>query len=299
MRFHRTRLPMTLASLGFAVLIGCGGGEGGGEGGGTPTPSPSEPSFEELVHLFDYDQEAPIDLHYVTTTTQADAEVHQVYYPSPKGGTVTAYLVVPLQDGPYAGVVFLHWNQGNRGEFLWEAVELARRGVASLSLDAPWETPDPPAMTQDDMYIREVVDARRAVDVLTSRPDVDVARLGYVGHSNGAIFGAVLAGVERRIRAYVLMTGYARPSVYYPDNLAPSPRLDAIHYIGHAAPSALLFQFGTMDPNISEAVAMEFYDAASEPKFIAWYDTGHGLNEQARVDRADWLAAQLALEPAR
>ena len=62
---------------------------------------------------------------------------------------------------------------------------------------------------------------------------------------------------------------------------------------------ALLFQFGTMDPNISEAVAMEFYDAASEPKFIAWYDTGHGLNEQARVDRADWLAAQLALEPAR
>ena len=288
---------MTVASLGIALLVGCGGGEQGA----TSTSTPSEPSFGELVRLFDYDQEAPIDPQYGATTTEASAEVHDVHYPSPKGGTVTAYLVVPLQEGPYAGVVFLHWNQGNRSEFLDEAVQLARRGVASLLLDAPWECPDFAGLAPDDMYLRQVVDARRAVDVLASRPDVDVARLGYVGHSNGAIWGGVLAGVERRIRAYVLMAGYARPSVYYrgQTNAVPSPRLDAIHYIGHAAPAALFFQFGTRDFSISEAAAMEFYDAASEPKFIGWYDIGHGLNEQARLDRADWLATQLALEPAR
>ena len=298
MNSQRSRLPMTFASLGFALFVGCGGNEQGA----TSPSTPSEPSFEELVRLFDYDQEAPIDLEYVATRTEAGAEVHDVSYSSPKGGTVTAHLVLPLQDGPYAGVVFLHWGQGDRSQFLDEAVQLARRGVASLLFDAPWNCPDFAGLAPNDMYIRQVVDARRAVDVLASRPDVDVARLGYVGHSNGAIWGGVLAGVERRIRAYVLMAGYARPSVYYrgQTNAVPSPRLDAIHYIGHAAPAALLFQFGTLDSNIPEAAAMEFYDTASEPKFIQWYDTGHAFsNEQARLDRAVWLATQLALHPAR
>jgi dienelactone hydrolase len=288
---RRFRLPMVTAGLGLSLLAACGGG-GGPE---PPAPASAEPSFEELVRLFDYDQGAPLDLEYVATTTEPGAEIHDIRYPSPKGGTVSAYLVMPLQDGPYAGLVFLHWSEGDRSEFLDEAVGLAPRGVASVLFDAPWKCPGYVEMAPDDLYIRQVVDARRAVDVLAARPDVDVTRLGYVGHSNGAIWGGVLAGVERRIRAYVLMTGYARPSVYYRPYPVPVPssRLDAIHYIGHAAPATLLFQFGALDSNVPDTAAGEFYAAASQPKLIRWYDAGHALNEQARLDRADWLGSGL------
>jgi hypothetical protein len=43
--------------------------------------------------------------------------------------------------------------------------------------------------------------------------------------------------------------------------------------------------------------SMEFYDAASEPKIIKWYDADHYLNEEARKDRIVWLKQQLGLNP--
>jgi len=55
--------------------------------------------------------------------------------------------------------------------------------------------------------VQTVIDLRRAVDVVLSRPGVDPKRIGFVGHSFGATWGGVLAGVEKRIKAYVLMAG--------------------------------------------------------------------------------------------
>ena len=78
----------------------------------------------------------------------------------------------------------------------------------------------------------------------------------------------------------------------------PTSRLDPIHYIGHVSPAALFFQFAMTDAYISEDAAWEYYNAGSEPKFIEWYDCGHDLNEQARLDRTEWLAQQLSLGPA-
>jgi hypothetical protein len=48
---------------------------------------------------------------------------------------------------------------------------------------------------------------RRAIDFVPSRPEVDPRRLGYVGHSFGAMFGGILAGVESRVAGFALMAG--------------------------------------------------------------------------------------------
>ena len=58
-----------------------------------------------------------------------------------------------------------------------------------------------------DLYIQEVQDLRRAVDLLQSLPYVDGKRLGFVGFSGGARMGAILAGHEPRIRASDLIGG--------------------------------------------------------------------------------------------
>ena len=73
--------------------------------------------------------------------------------------------------------------------------------------------------------------------------------------------------------------------------------VDAIHFIGHAAPAALLFQFARRDQFISEQEALRYWSAASEPREIRWYDTDHFFNDQARQDRLAWLGERLGLSP--
>jgi hypothetical protein len=65
---------------------------------------------------------------------------------------------------------------------------------------------------------------------------------------------------------------------------------DAVRYIGHAAPHPLFFQFARHEQWFGEAAMKRYYEAASEPKSVRWYSTGHDLNDiQVLVDRTKWL----------
>jgi dienelactone hydrolase len=228
---------------------------------------------------------------------------------------VTAYLVAPPGEGMFAGLIYAHPGDGDRGYFLDEAVAMAPAGVVSLLVDAPWVRPEPwrydlnytPANDRD-VYIQHILDLRRGIDVLVTHGDVDPERLGFVGYSAGAHAGGVLAGVETRLAAYVLMAGLPTHSDRVPRRIssvwsnaeltaymeAIRP-LDAVHYIGYAAPAALYFQSARQDEIITVEDTIRFYDAASEPKELVWYDAGHRLNEQAHRDRTRWLMEQLGL----
>jgi dienelactone hydrolase len=273
--------------------------------------------------MFDYDQQAPLDVAVASTDQRGGVTVQDITYASPKGGRVPAYLVAPEGPGPFAGLIFVHWGQGNREEFVEEAIALAPMGMVSLCLDAPHTRPDAlksptyrPEEAPQEAEIQLLVDARRAVDLLIARPNIDPRRLGYVGHSYGATYGGVLAGVEHRIKAFVLMAGYvsltnsyrttSHPLIAEARARTPPERwdhylrllepLDAIHYIGHAAPSALFFQFARQDEFITEQEALRYEQEASAPKLTAWYDCGHGFNDEARQDRARWLSQELGLD---
>ena len=63
---------------------------------------------------------------------------------------------------------------------------------------------------------------------------------------------------------------------------------DACHYIGQAAPAQLFFQFARHDSFISVQDAEHYFQLASSPKQIAWY-------EDCNLDRARFLCAQLGL----
>src|SRR6185503_12661500 len=90
-------------------------------------------------------------------------------------------------------------------------------GAVSVLIDYPWSRPEPYRRRQGrgmkeaekdrDSWIQAVVDLRRAFDLLEARKDVDRTRLGYVGHSYGAQWGAVLSAVDKRMKATVLMGG--------------------------------------------------------------------------------------------
>src|SRR6266576_4858881 len=172
-------------------------------------------SINELRRMFDYDQKLPLDIKEVGFRDSDGVRIHDINYASPKFGLVTAYLVEPSVKGKYAGIVFGHWNPGNRTEFLPEAILYARAGVVSLLIDNPCVRPAPlrrcePGEKQEavrDNYAATVIDLRRGIDLLQARSDVDPNRIAYVGHSTGAQWGAILSAIDKRVKAAVLMGG--------------------------------------------------------------------------------------------
>jgi dienelactone hydrolase len=281
--------------------------------------------IDELRQMFDYQRNAPLDVKENGVEQKNGVRIHDVSYASPKGGRVSAYLVVPSRKGRFAGVIFMHSRPGSRKTFLDEALTLARLGAVSLLIDAPFSRVGEskrefdPTVTKPkddrDIYIQTVVDLRRGVDLLVSRSDVDRKRIGFVGHSYGAHTGAVLAGVEKRIKAYVIMAGApslteflrtgTHPAIVKTrDSLTKEQQdnyfstlgtVDPINYIGYVAPSALFFQFGKTDGYPSEESAKVYSEKASNPKLVKFYDAGHALNDEARRERAEWLQKQIKL----
>lgn len=264
--------------------------------------------------MFDYDRTLPLEVAERGVEHKHGVSIHDVSYASPGHGGVKAYWVAPPEDGPFAGLIFVHPGPGDRTNFLDEAVRLAKQGAASLLVEAPWAQGEAWGKTmgepEHDRYehTRTVIDLRRAVDLVSTRPEVDAKRIGYVGHSFGALFGGVLAGVEKRIKAYVLMAGVGSFTDVMVANL-PSlqgqaleeyssvlARIDPLHYIGHAAPSALFFQFGRQDDFFGREKFLAYAEAGSEPKQVKWYDADHySLNEAGREDRMEWLRTELDL----
>jgi pimeloyl-ACP methyl ester carboxylesterase len=289
------------------------------------TPTSEAYDIEKGRHLFDYDVQAPLGVEEASTERRGEIQVVDLSYASSMGGRVPAYLILPPGAGKHPAVLFLHPGQGSRSTFLDEAVGLAKdRGFVSLTISAPFLRPENqgkrggnpwhPEVSRKEQ-IQTIVDLRRGFDLLVSRPEVDAKRLAYVGHSLGATVGGTLAGIEKRPIAFVLMAGY--PSLThgtahgrdqgslafqelltpeqqkaYVDALAPT---DALHYVGHAAPAKLLFQFAKRDEFITPWDAAAYVQAASDPKEVKWYDTDHDFNEEARRDRGEWLGRALLL----
>jgi dienelactone hydrolase len=164
--------------------------------------------------VFAYDVTKPLHLKVGNTELVGGVSVTEISYDSPKGGRVPGYMVVPPGKDRFAGIVYMHWGQGNKGEFLSEAIEITHHGAIGIMIDAPYWRPEVPLPqpknkyeAEPDGYIQMVIDLRRAVDVLVARKDVDPNRIGYVGHSLGATWGVPLAAVEKRIQVFVLMDG--------------------------------------------------------------------------------------------
>jgi dienelactone hydrolase len=283
-------------------------------------------SINELRHMFDYEQKAPLDVREVDVINRKGVRIYDITYASPKSGRVTAYLVTPAKSGRFPAVVFGHWSYGTRTEFLPEAMMYARAGVVSLLVDdlgarpAPWRRNAPftqPEAVREN-FIQSVVDLRRGIDVMQARSDVDPNRIAYVGHSSGAHWGAILAAVDRRLKTVVLMAGVPAEATILMESDDPefvdlrqsTPKeqldnyltmigpLDAIKYVAHAAPTPILFQFARFEQYFNEKAMQRYAGAASEPKRVLWYDTGHGLNDvQPLIDRANWLRRYIAMSP--
>jgi dienelactone hydrolase len=278
----------------------------------------------DLLRHFDYDQLTPLNIKQLGLARRERADVYDITYDSLKGGVVPAYLVVPKSRGPFAGVIWGHWywdnsSMRNRKEFLEEAVVLAQAGVVSLLTDGPVARPghekikEPFDERNAAEFFQQVMDMRRGVDLLLARKDVDRKRIAFVGHSYNAGVGALLSGVDRRFKAFVLMSGVISNEVIrqikeYQDfrKRSGAEKVDAYNekyswldqgkYASHAAPAVVFLQFASQEAFLTPERARQQAAVVSEPKRFKLYDAPHALNAEARGDRIAFLTEQLKLK---
>jgi cephalosporin-C deacetylase-like acetyl esterase len=232
---------------------------------------------------------------------------------NPVHGRVRAYFVMPSSQPPYAGIVYFHWlgqPNGDRNEFLDEAVEMADHSVFSILIQGYFPWTEPPVSGEKDrqQVIDQTIDLRRAVDILLMQPGIESGRIAFVGHDYGAMFGSIMAGVDKRMKAFVLVTGmgnfgdwslkyWKKPSEGGAENYRNSlAAVDPIGYIPNVKPAPVFFQFANNDIYITHETALQFYNAAGEPKLVKWYDTEHEMMiPEVRKDRVEWVKKQLGI----
>lgn len=270
--------------------------------------------FDAQAALFRYDAAGDLKVEAAGFEKQGAASVHDIRFTPVAGAEpVKAYVVVPEGKGPFAGVLWVHWlgepATTNRTEFLKEAVDLAPKGIVSLLVEGMWSAPDwygKRVPEQDyENSIRQVIALRRAMDLLVSRPDVDKARIGYVGHDYGGMYGMIANGVDRRARTYVYIAVvpslddwafFARQPASKAAYLRQNAPLELTDYLRQVENASTLFQFANKDVYVSRADTQVVMGAASAPKERRFYDADHGMAvPQAVADRDAWLLKELGL----
>lgn len=232
---------------------------------------------------------------------------------TPFGYRRTAELLSPQTEDVHAAILYVHWYEpgspdSNRSQFQEEAKEMAQHGAVSLLVETMWSDLDffLKRMQAEDMQnsVEEVANLRRTMDLLLSQPNIDPTRFAFVGHDFGGMYGVLAGSLDQRPTHYVIMAATPRfPDWYlYAPKLEGEEReafvrqfapLDPITHIANLSPAPVLFQFGTEDPHVPRDRAEEFFSAATEPKDVRWYESGHGLNDDATRDRKDWLKEKL------
>jgi dienelactone hydrolase len=248
-----------------------------------------------------------------------------IRYESEPGLPVEGYLLRPPDPGrDRAGVVVCHSTvdytirqpaglEGPSDKHI--ALHLARRGyVAFCPRCFLWQYAEPKrlATAVDWLHRRHpgvtgmakmLYDARRALDLLASQPDVHRDRLGAIGHSLGAKEVLYLAAFDSRVRATVSSEGGIGMS--YSNWDAPWYLGDAIHRKGFdldhgqvlalAAPRAFLLIGGDSADGAASwpyvAAVRPVWSLTGAPEAVGLFNhhQGHALPDSARVRAYAWL----------
>ena len=184
----------------------------------------------------------------------------------------------------------------------------AKAGFAVLSLDPQYlgerARPDR-KMYSTDIFtgiqaIRQtVLDYRRGLDFLETRPEINQDAIVYLGGSMGGILGIVIVGEDKRIDAAVITVAGGSWMGMVRNTIDPAAKeikkfrvengltwdemqrffdpVDPINYVGAISPRPLLMINGKHDIVVSPRTTKNLWRRAGEPKEIWWLNYGHGL----------------------
>ena len=280
--------------------------------------------------LFAYEAAAPLDVRSTSDRANGGVRVVELTYATPKGGRVPATLVVPASAERAPAVVFQHGavprpgGTSRRRPRTWPG-RGSRRSSSTLFNRPPFRSWLTFQLRDRAAYVQNVVDLRRAIDLLAARQEIDADRIALAGFSYGGVLAGIVAGIDPRLAAVVVMSGpgritdvLRREGATWVESAPRSRRaarraqltrylahmraVDAVPYVGTRAP--MYFQFGRQDA-MPRAWFAAYLSAAPVGKRASWYPAGHTLCDCATRDRKAWLlrdwasSREAAAAPAR
>lgn len=269
-------------------------------------------------HFYDYDSQAafPVTSEPFATPFARGKGFHalRITFPSPVvtpypvDNTVTGFLFLPDTPGPHPVMLVEHeWLPTTLKTEFEQSQSLAQNGIAAFLIIQPFSYNRRPQPRLPDVELlsgnvpqmvgalrQAVLDARRALDYLSGRPDIDPQRMGVTGISLGGVLAPLIAGVDRRAKVLVTIVGGTDVSDVIWDSFITSGLHPALLYHGvtfdslkrDMAPvepsnwlqgfnpdNALLFN-GRYDVFISPKQAHHLSEALGGAR-IVWTPTGH------------------------
>ncbi len=149
-----------------------------------------------------------------------------------------------------------------------------------------WQTDAQQTHQYTENLIKLVKDIRRSIDYLETRPDIDIDKLGFYGHSWGGRMGAVIPAVEERLAVNILILGGFTTN-------RPYPEADEINYVSRVKiPTLMLNGRYDNDFNLDNQV-ITFFNLLGTPeadKRLCLYEAGHYVAYKYRVKEVlGWL----------
>ena len=272
-------------------------------------------TFTQISEYYEYDRTGrPLPLHAEVLSTQTHNGgklpylIDKIHFRSIHDEVVVGYFAYQRDttDTRYPAVILLHGNnrfRGSQGTWARGWLDLlAREGYCALAIDQygfgerliPGKAldffGDMGLYEMRDVTIQHVVDARRAIDYLSTRSEVDATRIALMGESLGGLNICLTAGLESRLAAVVLVV--AGPSFSSTDH--PFYRLwHTLNFAPHIGAPVLLVN-ATHDRYYSVESVEELYAAIPEPKRLVWHEGEHGIPvEDQEREIMPWLGKLL------
>jgi dienelactone hydrolase len=267
-------------------------------------------AYELLTSFYDYDRDIPLDARVVEKRDRANC-VREKIILRVGDSLVTAYLGIPKTGSPpYPCVLVLHgitaskeaaWDQHyyRSGETIANA--LLKDGFAVFSPDAPYhgertfenKFESPWTMVQQkhmirfrDLVVQGVIECRRAIDYLETRPEIEAARIGIVGYSNGGIETFALTALDSRVKSSVACV---TPSAFL-DQIGASPAIKPSTFATVLHDRPFLMLMGRTDKYCDAASAQRLYDTIpGSKKNLIFYESGHAPPVDHLADAVKWL----------
>jgi len=262
-------------------------------------------AFKVVSIFYSYDKEMPMNVRVLEAKEMDGFTREKIVFTSLNDARVPGILGIPTNsEPPFPCIVLLHGITGNKDNW-WQKKEdktvpeqFLEAGYAVLTLDAEYHGE---RLVHNDyessavfalekrwlarsvhMFQQSVVDYRRVLDYLSSRPELDSGRIGAVGYSMGGMMTFQLSALDSRIGAAVACVS--------PTGSVENSPLSTYNYAPYITDTPFLMLMGKEDHWYSEEEAEKVLDlVGSETKHMIMYDSGHGLPPEWVREAIRWM----------
>jgi len=282
------------------------------------SPPLSDEAYAAVKSFYEYDAGIPLDAKVVDRIETPAFIREKIAFTAHSGERIAGWLAVPKNAAtPPPCVLVLHGVGSNKDSW-WRpdnptgplAPRLLEAGYAVFMLDARFfgershigDFANPQNFVAKsgwlfrfrDLIVHTVIDYRRALDYLATRPELDPQRRMVFGYSMGGVTAVNLLAVEPRLQGGIICV--APPMLNGPPSgplAAARQRLAAVAPENHARALAgrpLLFLMANKDeyytPAAAEAMIALIPGEAKQAKF---FDSGHMLPHSYIDNVLAWL----------